>query len=704
MFGFLTAALLVATSPAALAEELDVPLATVGVQDPAGLMRVYLLRQVEQACQRWKAEYEALKTPTSADTDAEMNQPRWDAERGKLNVPENIAAYQRRLRNYVLQAIGNLPKRTPLKAQVVGVIPRSGYRVEKVIFQSQPDHYVTALLYLPEAPPFRPPFPGVLIACGHAFEGKGGGAHQAMGALLALNGMAAFVFDPIEQGERLQTDYPDHLAGKDFTTTRHTLIGMGSLLLGQNVARFEIWDGMRAIDYLQSRPEIDPQRIGCAGNSGGGTQTGYLMALDDRIRCAAPSCWITTLSRLLAVPGAQDSEQNIFGQLQRGIDDGHWILMRAPSPVLICAAASDSYFAIEGTWDAFRYAKRLYTDLGLPERVDIVESSSPHGYHITHREATARWMSRWLRGEDRVITEPKIAFLSEEEYRCVANGKVMSLPGAKSVYDLNEEFESELAQRRAESWASNEPSGLLAEVRRLTGIHPLAELPKPHVVSCGTVERAGYRIEKLAISPEEAIVLPALLFLPDKPAPGRIVLYLHDQGKTADAGPGGPIEQRVQAGETVLAVDLRGIGQTRASENDAYYSHSWQDAYTAYLLGRSYVGMRAEDVLVCARYEAELVANSQDRSITLVAVGNVGIPGLHAAALEPALFQHVAISRMLVSWSDIIHCRLSSNLMANTVHGVLTRYDLPDLAALLRDRVTISQPVNAMGLSPGKSR
>ncbi len=679
------------------AEDLDVPLQKVGVREPAGMMRAYLLRQVAQATQRWKAEFEKLKPPSPADTDEEMNQPRWHPEPGTPKVPENVAAYQKRLRDEVLKAIGGLPERTPLRPQVVGTILRPDYRVDKVIFQSQPNHYVTALLYVPDGGQFKPPYPGILIACGHAFEGKGGGAHQAMGALLALNGMAALVFDPIEQGERQQYTYPGHLAERDWTTTRHTMVGMGSLLLGRNTARFEIWDGMRAIDYLQSRPEVDPERIGCAGNSGGGTQTGYLMALDDRIRCAAPSCWLTTMSRLLADPGAQDSEQNIFGQLQFGVDDTHWPLMRAPSPVLVCAAAKDSYFAIDGTWETFRYAKRLYTDLGVSERVEILESSSPHGYHLTHREATARWMARWLLGQDRLITEPKITFLSEKEYRCVPDGRVMSLPEARSVYDLNEDYENGLAKRRASSWASGDPAALLAGVRRLAGIRKLAELPKPRVEVCGTVNRSRYRIEQLAIVPEEGIVLPALLFLPAHPKPDHVVLYLHDGGKAADAGAAGPIEQRVQAGETVLAVDLRGMGQTRASDTDAYYSHSWQDVYTAYLLGRSYVGMRTEDLLVCARYAVEHVANRRDRSVSLVAVGNVGIPALHAAALEPQLFRSVAISRMLVSWSDVIHSRLSNNLMASMVHGVLTHYDLPNLVTLLGDRITVTQPMNALG-------
>ncbi|MFA6240475.1 MAG: hypothetical protein WC655_06080 [Candidatus Hydrogenedentales bacterium] len=695
--GILAMALLAAGFFAAVAEDLDVPLQSAGVQEPAGMMRVYLLRQVEQATQRWQGEFENLHTPSPADTDEGMNRLAWDPERATLQTPANVAAYQARLRSAVVTAIGGLPERTPLEAQITGTIQRPGYHIEKVVFQSQPKHYVTGLLYLPDADAFTAPYPGVLIACGHAFEGKASEAHQAMGALMALNGMAAFVFDPIEQGERIQGEYPGHLAGRDFTTSRHTLVGMGSILLGQSAARFEIWDGMRAVDYLMTRVDIDPARIGCAGNSGGGTQTGYLMGLDDRIRCAAPSCWLTTKLRLLTNPGAQDSEQNIFGQLWFGVDDAHWILMRAPSPVLVCAAAGDSYFSIEGTWETFRYAKRLYTNLGLPERVELVESSSPHGYHITHREATARWMSRWLLGKDRVIVEPKIEFLPEEELRCVPDGKVMSLPGARSVYDLNAEYAAMLAQQRPAARASGDRAGLIADARRLAGIRPLSELPKPRVESCGIVEQTGYRIEKLAIVPEDGVVLPALLFQPESPAPGRVVLYLHDQGKAADANPGGPIEERVRAGETVLAVDLRGMGQTRASDTDAYYTHSWQDAYTAYLLGRSYVGMRAEDVLVCARYAAERVTSDQLQPVMLVAVGNVGIPALHAAALEPDLFQSVAISRMLVSWSNVIEKRLSKDLMASMVHGVLARYDLPDLVASLGEKIVVAEPVDAMG-------
>jgi cephalosporin-C deacetylase-like acetyl esterase len=530
---------------------------------------------------------------------------------------------------------------------------------------------------------------------------KGHPEYQSMGALLALSGMAALVYDPIDQGERGQ------YLGKGgwpnlWGCSGHTMIGMGAILLGRNTARFEIWDGMRAIDYLQSRPEVDPQRIGCTGNSGGGTQTSYLMALDERIRCAAPSCFLTSLPRLLATIGPQDAEQNIFGQLAFGLDHADWIMMRAPSPVLMCTATKD-FFDITGTWDTFRHAKRLYTRLGFSERVDLMENDAPHNYNTIQREAAARWMSRWLLGKNQVLREPHLALLTEKEFRCTPDGKAMSLPGARSAYDLNEDYENELAQRRASAWASIDSTALLQQVRRLTGIRKLSELPKPRVEILGNLALQGYRIEKLLLKPEDGIALPALLFLPEKPKSGHVVLYVHQKGKAADAGPGGPLECLALAGESVLAVDLRGTGQTQAAVTDNFYSAEYVDAYMAYLLGRSYVAMRAEDVLVAARYAAERVASQQPGTVRLVAVGNIGIPALHAAALEPGLFESVKLTRTLTSWSNVIHNRLNQGLVTHVVHGALTQYDLPNLVATLGAKITIEEPVDAVGRAVEKS-
>ena len=172
----------------------------------------------------------------------------------------------------------------------------------------------------------------MLVPCGHSANGKASETYQRICILLAKNGMAALCYDPIGQGERIQRlDAAGKPAIREGSTTEHTMAGIGALLVGRQVASYRIWDGFRALDYLASRPEIDPARLGCTGNSGGGTMTAYLMALDDRIAVAAPSCYITSLERLFATIGPQDAEQNITGQVAAGMDHADYVTMRAPS-------------------------------------------------------------------------------------------------------------------------------------------------------------------------------------------------------------------------------------------------------------------------------------------------------------------------------------------------------------------------------------
>jgi len=649
-------------------ENLQVLSGTIDGVKAGDMMNHYLRRQAQQQFENWKAEYEQRKTP------------------------EQIAEYQMRLRRKFLEALGPFPRRTPLNPRITGVVQRNGYKVEKVIFESQPRHYVSAALFLPDSQEHKPPYPGVLVPCGHTRNAKGYESYQTMGALLALNGMAALVFDPIDQGERIQLlSQSPELWG----TSAHTMLGVGSILLGRNTAWFEIWDGMRGIDYLQSRSEVDPTRIGCTGNSGGGTQTSYLMSLDDRIIAAAPSCYITNLYERIMELGAQDAEQNIFGQLTFGMDHADYLMMRAPTPIIICAATKD-FFDIRGTWESFRYAKRLYSRMGFAERIDLLENDAPHNYNQSQRQSVARWMARWLLKKDEPITEPTIELLSEEEIKCTPNGQVMLLKGARSTYDLNRNFEKKLAKRRRRLWKTTSRTELLNQVRKLAGIRMLTELPKPKAEELEVVERNGYSVKKMILKPEDGIYLPALMFLPRQTRSEGMVLYVHENGKGADAAPGGPIEKLVKAGRSVLAVDLRGTGETQRTGQRyfmPYFGSDGQDVYTAYLLGRSYVGMRAEDIMMCARF----LQQQQDDRVDLIAVGHVSVPALHAAALEPDMFGSVKLVRGLVSWSNVIESGRSLNQLVNTVHGALTVYDLPDLAETLGDKLTIEEPLNALG-------
>ncbi len=666
----IAAALAMSTSapaPAVAAQATDTDLAVLGKtidgKPVQGSLERYLYRRVDQAWAKWQAEYEKLKTP------------------------EQIAAYQKARKAFFVRAVGGLPERTPLNAKVVGTWQGEGFRVEKVIYESQPDHVVTAAMFLPDQPRFKPPYPGVLVPCGHTSNGKAGEGYQIVCALLARNGLAALIYDPIDQGERGQvlTD-----KGKPpFKGVRgHDMVGIGSILVGRNTARYRIWDGMRSIDYLQSRPDVDRDRIGCTGNSGGGTMTSYLMALDERIDVAAPSCYLTTMHKLIHTIGPQDAEQCIHGQLGFVMEHADYIHMRAPKPTLMCVATKD-FFNIEGAWTTFRYAKRLYTRMGLAEHVDLIENDDKHGFMKPLREGAVRWMMRWLRDDYEPITEPDIKVLSESEIQCTPKGQVMLLDGARSVYHINADYERDaLAPQRKQLWSSGDRATLLGRVRELAGIRKLDELPKPNVKTLGKIERDGCTIHKLLLIPEPDVYLAGLLLTPKDGATKAPVLYVHEAGKAVDAGADGPIAKLVKAGRTVLAIDLRGQGKTTLK--------NWRQMNTVYLLGGSFMGLRAEDVLVAARWLAERTGK-QSGSVNLVAIGDVGVPALHAAALESQLFGKVKLTRTLVSWSNAVTTWPTKNQWPNVVHAALTVYDLPDLVGVLGDRVTIDSPVDAKG-------
>jgi polygalacturonase/dienelactone hydrolase len=619
---------------------------------PAYMMTRFLLGEAEQAWRDWQDAFEAVKTP------------------------EEIAAYQKRLRAFFLDKLGAFPKRTPLNARVTGTLRRAGYRVEKVLFESRPGFHVTGALFVPESPDWPGPYPGVLVPCGHALNAKAWDTYQSMGALLALNGMVALVFDPVDQGERIQL-FKESGEMLMWGTKAHNMAGTAAILLGLNLATYEVWDGMRAIDYLQSRPEVDPERIGCTGNSGGGTQTALLMALDERIKAAAPSCYLHHRARQLE-NAIGDAEQQIHGQMGK-LDHADFILMRAPVPVLICAATGD-FFDIRAAWKTFRYAKRRYSAMGHGEKVDLLENDAPHNYDRLQRESVVRWMARWLQGRVATITEPELALFTEQELLCTPDGQVMRLPGERSIYELNEEFERDLAGPRAERVARMSPDELRAAVRATADIRPLASLPIPGVVEGGAESVTGGTIRRYTIHAEVGIQLPATLYLPATPA-GNPLLLVNEDGQKAAAE---EARRRMQAGQAVLTIDLRG---TDAAE-------SQQDYYRAYVLGRSYVGMRAEDLLVCARWLADRQGTA---TVALRARGNAGVPALHAAALEPKLFAELHMTRNLASWRHVIRQRPTQDQLINAIHGALRIYDLPDLAALLGDRITVADPVDAQG-------
>jgi cephalosporin-C deacetylase-like acetyl esterase len=564
-----------------------------------------------------------------------------------LKTPEQVRLRQERLRRAFLESLGDLPPKTSLNPRVVGRKQYDGYLLERVIYESRPDHHVTANLYLPDG---KGPFPGVLVPCGHSANGKAAEAYQRACILMAKNGLAVLCYDPIGQGERVQLlDGLGKPAVKG-STTEHTLAGIGALLIGRQTATYRIWDGIRSLDYLASRPEVDAKRLGCTGNSGGGTLTAYLMALDDRILVAAPSCYITSLERLFATIGPQDAEQNITGQVAFGMEHADYVTLRAPRPTLICTGTRD-YFDIQGAWTTFREAKLLYGLLGHGERVDLFEYNDQHGFSKPRREAALRWMRRWLLNKDDAPTEGEFPIHKDAELQCTRTGQVLEDLGGVSVFDLNARREGELAKARKPL----ERDAMLKEVRRLLA------LP-------ATVRKARPSSRNLVIETEPGL---------------EVVFATGAEAKKA----GLATAVRLLAGENEYLLQLRGLGIDAARP----ILSSDKESFLSLHLAHPLLGQRVHDLLSTVEYLGQ--------DVHLIASGPAGVATLHAAALHPRI-KSVAIEGSLLSWSSVVHTPISRGptALADAVPGVLAWYDLPDLAALIAPRpLTIRNPVDAAG-------
>ena len=541
-----------------------------------------------------KMLYTFLRAEAQKHFDARRNAGRRPGE-----APEEIAKRQADLKAKFLAAIGGFPAKTPLNAKVVGTLKGDGFRVENVIYESRPNHHVTANLYVPDG---KGPFPGVLVPCGHSDNGKAAEAYQRVCILMAKNGLAVLCYDPIGQGERLQLIDDNKKGAIKGSTSEHTMVGVGALLVGQSTAGYHIWDGIRSLDYLASRPEVDVKKLGCTGNSGGGTLTAYLMALDDRIACAAPSCYITTLERLFATIGPQDAEQNIPGQVAFGMDHADFLTMRAPRPTLMCIASQD-YFDQQGSWATFREASVLYSKLGHGERVALFEYDDKHGFSKPRREAAMRWMRRWLLSIDDAPSEGKFPTFKDAELQCTRSGQVLADFKGVSAFGLNA-LEAKKHEGRRAKFAQLSEADRQAHIRRLLGLE--RDIPTATMVSQKThYLEDRLSTHKVVYESEKGILLPGLRFKHIAPK-GPPVLWLPDNGLPKNAKLPAWLDEKYQKNhQEVWVFDLRGLGETAPASKSAYFGSDSKEAFLAMHLSRPLLGQRVLDVLALLKADQQ---------------------------------------------------------------------------------------------------
>ena len=247
----------------------------------------------------------------------------------KLDSKADWLSRQKHVHAKLLDIVGPFPEKTALNAKITGKLIKDGYIIEKLIYESLPGYFVTAAMYIPEG--VKKNAPAIFYACGHSIDGFRAGIYQHIIINLVKKGFVVFTIDPMGQGERYEywdkeTDQP-RLPVPDH---EHSYAGAQCLITGYSTARYFIWDAMRGIDYMLTRKEIDPNRIGMTGRSGGGNITAYLGAMDERILAAAPECYITSYEYIFKSIGPQCAEQNLYKMIQVGLDHADFIEVRAP--------------------------------------------------------------------------------------------------------------------------------------------------------------------------------------------------------------------------------------------------------------------------------------------------------------------------------------------------------------------------------------
>jgi len=604
-------------------------------------------------------------------------QEQLDRREAQIKQVETVEAAERRkerVRKKILELIGGLPDYSgPLNGKVTGRIDKQKYIIEKIVFESLPRLYVTADLYRPNKPGR---YPGVLIMLGHWDQGKI--AEQRLAANLAMKGFVALAYDPIGQGERIQA-YDRRTGGTlgGWSTEEHFQAGAQSLLAGEHFARYMIWDGKRALDYLTSRPEVEIERIGCTGCSGGGTLSSYLSALDPRVKAAAPACWMNSYRVLFTGP-VGDSEQSIPNFLSAGLDETDYVELFAPKPWLIVSTIED-FFPLEGARDIFQEARAWYRLYNATDHVDWAVGPGPHGTPQPQRERIYEWMIRWLKDGQGDPKEEPVEMAPDHELLATATGQVTTDLGSREIYQIiHENFE----KRRG----SGTIPELRDEVRRL-----MVRGQETPVESRVTEETrtAEWITQKMLLETEPGIELNARLLVPrgEGRRPGLIVVE-------TEATPSTLATDAVRRGAVVLALAPRGLPR---SDDRRPFGGDYLANTRAFLVGLNLPGMRAYDI----RRGVDFLASRHDvdaGAIRAVARGEAGIWLLLAAAVDPRM-QRIWLDRTPHSLRAALDEPLNRNLHMAVIPGFCLKWDLADLVSATEGRSVLwTDPTNWMGV------
>ena len=365
------------------------------------------------------------------------------AERRGVLTAMDVERLKDEVKKKTRSCYGRLPKKTPLNVKITGETKRESYVIQNLIYHSRPNYPVTANLYLPKDGPEKKP--AVLCTCGHSSNGKAYGLYQEFARHLARMGYISLIYDPPGQGERIEYNNIPAKRNIRHGTYVHNHLGNLMSLNGDNFAAWEAWDGIRGIDYLVSRPDVDPKRIGVTGNSGGGTQSSHINCLDDRLAFSAPSCFVTQFIYNLKNELPTDAEQVIPGWINQGLDMADFFVPHIPRPVILIGQKKD-FFDYRGLNAVYEELKRLYTIAGKPENIQLHLGPGSHGFHPDGRTAMYKFFNSFS-GVEASLIEPDEDVEDDSILHASPQGRILNL-SPKTTWDFIAEKAQRICERR----------------------------------------------------------------------------------------------------------------------------------------------------------------------------------------------------------------------------------------------------------------
>jgi dienelactone hydrolase len=630
-----------------------------------------------------------------------------------LGTRRQAERYVQDVREAVARAFGRMPPRTPLRPRLRDAIELERCAIQPLCFESRPGLTVTANLYLPRRG--KPPWPAVVGLCGHAADGKAHNLYQDFCQGLASKGFLVLIIDPISQGERVQFQAADlrrGTGGPRGAGTRgagarllpelcdgHNLMGNQLALLGGFFGSWRVWDAIRAVDYLVSRPDVDPGRIGVTGNSGGGTLSAYLTALEPRLSMAAPGCFICSYGANLENENPTDAEQNTPGILASGLDEADLLLCYAPRPTLILAQRDD-YFDARAARRAYEEMRRVHELLGSRGTAAWFCGPRGHGYSRENREAMYRFFMKTagLRGD---AAEPPVSLLAAD-LLYAANGTA----SGRRVFDFIRDEADRLTRMRGRVGSPE----LERRVRRVLGLASRGAAAAPRFRCLVSLRHRAPELRQqavqwpalgsvFAVESEPGIQVIVTTYGPEHdlmhPPRGEVRVYVGHGSGERDLRED-PAARVLTRGRIPLAVvEPRGFGPTRTLSCDSRrflepYGADFLLASTAEMLGESCLGWRVQDLLCALDF---LVAGGAE-CVEIVGRGLGSVLAAFAGFLHPSR-PRVRLLDYLPSFDLLCRDPLANWPLSTLPRGVLRAFDLPDVYRALGRRLALGKPAGS---------